>query len=76
MFSCNPLTQHHEGVAELLVSTPNRDDALQMAVDLLSEGRDLSTGNVSDLLQAIAAASNHMPHKVLSDNQRGREVVR
>jgi len=47
-----------------------------MAVDLLSEGRDSSTGNVSDLLQAIAAASNHMPHKVLSNNQRGREVVR
>jgi len=47
-----------------------------MAVDLLSEGRDSSTGNVSDLLQAIAAAFNHMPHKVLSDNQRGREVVR
>ena len=48
---------------------------LQTAVDLLSEGRDLSTGNVGDLLQTTATTSNHMPHKVFGDNQRGKEAV-
>jgi len=54
----NPLTQYHEGITELLVSTPNKDNALQTAIDLLSEGRDLSAGNVSDLLQATAVLSS------------------
>jgi len=54
----NPLTQYHKGVAELLVSTPNKDDALQTAIDLLSEGRDSSAGNVGDLLQATAILSS------------------
>ena len=31
---------------------------------------------ISDLLQAMAAVSNHIPHKVLGDNQRGKEAVR
>ena len=75
MLSCNLLTQHHKDIAELLVSTPNKDDALRTAVDLLSEGRNSSAGNVSDLLQAMAAASNYMSHKVFSDNQGSREVV-
>jgi len=30
---------------------------------------------ISDLLQATAAVSNHMPHKIFSDDQRGREAV-
>ena len=76
MLLYNPLTQHHEGVTELLVSTPNRDNVLRMAIDLLSEGGDSSAGNVGDLLQATAAVSNHMFHKVFGDNQKGRKAVR
>ena len=76
MLSRNLLTQHHKDIAELLVSTPNKDDALRTAVGLLSEGRDSSAGNIGDLLQAMAAASNYMSHKVFGDNQRSREVVR
>jgi len=49
---------------------------LRAAIYLLSEGRDPSAGYISDLLQATAAASNYMPHKIFGDNQRGREVVR
>jgi len=48
---------------------------LQAAVDLLSEGGDPSTVNISNLLQATAVASNHIPHKVFDNNQRGREAV-
>jgi len=47
-----------------------------MAIDLLSEGGDSSAGNVGDLLQAMAAVSNHMFHKVFGDNQKGRKAVR
>jgi len=47
-----------------------------MAVYLLSEGEDPSAGYISDLLQATAAASNHVPYKIFGDDQRGREVVR
>jgi len=49
---------------------------LRAAVHLLSEGRDPSTGYVGDLLQATAAASNHMPHEIFSNDQRGKEAVR
>ena len=48
---------------------------LRVAVHLLSEGRDPSVGYVGDLLQATTAASNHMPHKIFGDDQRGREAV-
>jgi len=47
-----------------------------VAVYLLGEGGDPSAGYVGDLLQATAAASNHMPHEIFSDDQRGREAVR
>jgi len=47
-----------------------------VAIYLLSEGGDPSAGNVGDLLQATAAASNHVPHKIFGDDQRGREAVR
>ena len=47
-----------------------------MAIDLLSEGGDLSAGNVGDLLQAMAAVSNYMFHKVFGDNQKGKKAVR
>jgi len=54
---------------------PNRDETLRAAVHLLSEGGDPNAGYVGDLLQATAATSNHMPHKIFGDDQRGREAV-
>jgi len=75
MLACNPLSSHHEGITELLIGAPNRDKTLRVAIYLLSEGRDPSTGYAGDLLQAMAAVSNHMPHKIFGDDQRGREAV-
>jgi len=48
---------------------------LRAAIYLLSEGGNPSAGYVGDLLQAMATTSNHMPHEIFSDDQRGREAV-
>jgi len=48
---------------------------LQAAVHLLSEGGDPSAGYISNLLQAMATAFNHIPYEIFGDDQRGREAV-
>jgi hypothetical protein len=74
VFARNPLSQHHEGITDLLIGTSDSDVALVTRTFHQGVGGDSSAGNVVDLFKAFPPLPDNVRGRCIRDGH-GNEVT-